>query len=97
MPDYQCKDCDCTFDIPAKAHRLEYTCPDCHSDRWALIRRTANLPHVRGDLLDWSNENGGKGRRISQMDHDIGKPYYAKNQRQIFEDGDRRGLTVIKA
>lgn len=71
-------------------------CPDCGG----IAKRVVSAPHFAsngGDPYDWSKENGGKGRRISQMDSDTKTPYYARSRSQVHEDGKRRGLKVINA
>jgi hypothetical protein len=94
MPDYRCRDCGCLFDVPEDVNRLEYLCPDCGSGRWAVIPGEA--PHVRGDAYDWSSENNGKGRRISQLDYGPRKPFYAKSQQAAIDEGKSRGFKVEK-
>jgi len=56
----------------------------------------SSAPTVRGDIHSWSNENNGKGRRISQLDHGIRQPFYAKSQQAAIDEASRRGLTAIK-
>jgi hypothetical protein len=52
---------------------------------------------VVGDVYDWSAENNGKGRRISQLDHGVRKPYYAKSRQKAIDEAHKRGLHVTKA
>ena len=94
MPDYRCHDCGCHFDVPEDAPRLEFVCPDCGSGRWGIIPGEA--PNVQMDAYSWSTENGGKGRRISQLDHDVRSPYYAKSRQAAIDEAHRRGLSVMK-
>jgi hypothetical protein len=95
MPDYRCHDCGCTFDLEEGVRPLETMCPDCGSGRWGLMPTK-----VSGGVWmdkDWSSENNGKGRRISQLDHGIRQPYYAKSQDAAINEAKRRDLTVTKA
>ena len=96
MMDYGCKDCGCTFDIEEGVSRQEYTCPDCGSGRWGLIPQYSSVA-IKVDGMSWSTENKGKGRRISQLDYGVNKPYYAKNQQSAIDEAHRRGLNAIKA
>jgi hypothetical protein len=52
---------------------------------------------VCGDSKTWSTENNGKGRRISQLDYGIKKPFYAKSQQHAIDEAHRRGLHATKA
>lgn len=94
MADYRCRDCGCTFDVPEGVSRLEYTCPDCGSGRWAVIPGEA--PNIQMDGHSWSDENNGKGRRISQLDYGVRQPYYAKSQQAAIDEASRRGLKATK-
>ena len=94
--DYRCRDCNCVFDVDDKLPRLQQKCPDCGSERWGLMPQVSNIA-VKGDPYDWSNEHGGKGRRISQLDYGVNKPYYAKSQREALNEASRRGLHAYKA
>ncbi len=95
--DYKCYDCGCTFDIPrGYKNRFDLKCPDCDGDRWGLIPQSCGVA-IKGDIYDWSNENNGKGRRISQLDHGVRAPFYAKSQQKAMDEASRRGLTAIKA
>jgi putative FmdB family regulatory protein len=100
MPNYAmlCTKCKCTFDETLSMADRDTTvqCPDCG----ARAKRQVSAPYfpgTGGDPFDWSSENGGKGRRISQMDYDTKTPYYARSRQQIHEDGKKRGLKVINA
>jgi len=95
MNDYGCKDCGCTFDVPENENKQEYTCPDCGSGRWGLIPQRSNVA-IKCDTMSWSTENGGKGRRISQLDYGVRQPYYAKSQSAAIDEAKRRGLKAEK-
>lgn len=72
-------------------------CPVCQSNDTQKDIRTA--PGVQGDVYDWSNENGGKGRLISQLQHKPGKPpafAYCKNRQEIFDKCAKKGWKVTK-
>ena len=93
--DFVCPKCRCTFDeIVSIDQRDGIHCPDCGS---VAQRKIAMPAFVCGDSHCWSTENKGKGRRISQLDHGVRKPYYAKSQQAAIDEGNRRGLTVTKA
>ncbi len=98
MPSYSycCRKCGANFDdIRSMAESgLDVECPDCgHS-----AKRVVTMPAmVRGDTISWSNENNGKGRRISQLDYGVRKPYYAKSQGAAIDEAKKRGLSVCKA
>jgi len=100
MPSYDmfCPKCKCTFDeVLSIAERdTAVRCPDCGARAKRQIS-TPYFPGTGGDRDDWSNENGGKGRRISQMDPDTKTPYYARSRNQVHEDGKRQGLRVVNA
>lgn len=96
MNDYECMECRCTFDVPEGAERLTFTCPDCGSSRWRLCRTECNVG-IAGFSTSWATENGGKGRRISQLDYGVRQPYYAKSQQAAIDEGKSRGLNVTKA
>ena len=96
--DFECRKCHTQFDevLSISQRDKAVSCPDCG----ASAKRQVATPHFAsngGDPYDWSKENGGKGRRISQMDPDTKTPYYARSRQQIHEDGKRRGLTVVNA
>ena len=97
MPTYEyaCRRCGAHFDEvrPMAESTYDAECPDCGSS----ARKVVTAPMVRGDAYDWSMENQGKGRRISQLDHDTDKPYYAKTRQSAIDEAHRRGLGVIKA
>lgn len=92
---FECRDCGCRFDLPEGVPRLEQVCPDCSSTRWGVIRQSSH--NVIMDGHSWSTENNGKGRRISQLDTGIGKPFFAKSQQHALDEASRRGLNAIKA
>jgi putative FmdB family regulatory protein len=100
MPSYDfvCRKCNAEFDeVLSIAQRdTAVHCPDCGASAKRQIS-APYFPGTGGDAYDWSSENGGKGRRISQMDPDTKTPYYARSRQQIHEDGKRRGLKVINA
>ena len=67
-------------------------CPECK----AIADKVMSALAVAADPYDWYAENGGKGRRISQLDHDIDKPYYARSRQAAIDEAHKRGLTVRK-
>lgn len=98
MPTYEytCPACGAAFDAvkPMSASQEPEPCPSCG----ASATRVPSLPaRVAGDAFDWSFENNGKGRRISQLDRDSRTPYYAKSQRAAIDEAHRRGLHATKA
>lgn len=63
------------------------------------MTRIVALPSVRPDVFDWSNENGGKGRLISQLQRKPGKPSadcYCRNRQEIFDKCAKKGWGVEK-
>ena len=96
MPDYRCRDCGAEFDVEEGVPALQQSCPDCGSTRWGLIPQRSTVG-ISGFSTSWADENGGKGRRISQLDHGIRQPYYAKSQQHAMDEAKRRGLEVTKA
>lgn len=72
---------------------MDIACPDCGGPAKRMINAPA---FVCGDSYAWSTENNGKGRRISQLDHGIKQPYYAKSRQEAIDEAHRRGLDVIK-
>ena len=93
--DYECRECGSTFDVPDDADRQIFACPDCGSTRWRLIPQVCSFGII-GVATDWSHENNGKGRRISQLDYGVRQPYYAKNQQAAIDEASRRGLHAHK-
>jgi putative FmdB family regulatory protein len=92
--DYECRKCGCRFDsMESVENRDTAHCPDCDGP----AKRLVSLPAmVVGDVYDWSAENKGKGRRISQLDHGVRKPYYATSRQKAIDEAHKRGLNVIK-
>lgn len=98
MPTYafSCTACGESFDEirPMSESGNAAICPDCGKP----ARQVPTAPAaVRGDAYDWSTENRGKGRRISQLDPDTKTPFYAKSQSAAIDEAHRRGLHAIKA
>jgi putative FmdB family regulatory protein len=94
--EYECRKCGARFDAIVSINDRDgpVACPDCG----ASAKRLISMPHVcMGSSTDWSNENNGKGRRISQLDHGVRQPYYAKNQQSAIDEAHRRGLHAHKA
>lgn len=93
--DFKCSKCECVFDeiLSIDGRDGPVQCPDCGAPAKRLINSPA---FVCGDSYAWSTENNGKGRRISQLDHGINKPYYAKDRQSAIDEAHRRGLNVIK-
>lgn len=63
------------------------------------MTRMVTMPAVQGDPYDWSNENGGRGRLISQLQHKPGKPpaeAYCRNRQEIFDKCAKNGWTAHK-
>jgi putative FmdB family regulatory protein len=94
--DYRCDACGRRFaDLKSMREDSSHAvCPHCGGRGDKQV--TAPLA-VRGDAYDWSMENRGKGRRISQLDYDVDKPYYAKSRQAACDEAARRGLYAIKA
>lgn len=94
--DYECRRCGARFDeiVQVSERDLPVACPDCGGDAKRLVCAPS---FVCGDTKDWSSENNGKGRRISQLDHGIRQPYYAKSQSAAIDEAKRRNLEVTRA
>jgi|GEM_PF-128026 len=92
--DYECRSCHATFDEyrPMAESSFDAECPDCGG----AAGKQVSAPAIKADIYSWSNENGGKGRRISQLDHGIDKPYYAKSQQCAIDEASSRGLHATK-
>jgi putative FmdB family regulatory protein len=98
--EYECRTCGHEWDehrpmsdAGAKA------CPKCLGSDTGKVIRTA--PGVRGDVFDWSNENNGKGRYISQLQREtVGAKReefaYCKNRQDIFDKCAKKGWGVDK-
>lgn len=93
--EYECRKCGARFDDMKTMSEIEdpSICPDCGGPGMRVVTMPAM---VRGDTTSWSNENKGKGRRISQLDHGVRQPFYAKNQQAAIDEASRRGLYAIK-
>lgn len=93
---YACRACDIQFDDvkPMSASGEPSICPGCGTSCQRIITAPAR---VAGDAYDWTFENGGKGRRISQLDKDTRTPFYAKSQSAAINEAHRRGLYATKA
>lgn len=92
---YTCTCCDLRFDdiLPMSADSSTTRCPECNG----TARKQVTAPAaVRGDSYDWTHENNGKGRRISQLDKSPREPYYAKSRQTAIDEAHRRGLYVHK-
>ncbi len=100
MPTFEhaCAHCGTQFDDlrPMSESANMAKCPECGTMAGRSYSRSS-APTVRGDIHSWSNENNGKGRRISQLDHGVRAPFYAKSQQAAIDEASRRGLTAIKA
>lgn len=93
--DYECPRCGTEFEEshPMAECDKRTHCPACKS----VAKRVPTAASIVGfDTYVWSNENQGKGRRISQLDYGIGKPYYAKSRQEAIDEGHRRGYKVTK-
>jgi len=83
----------------AMSDTSEQECPQCGVGMHKLIATPRIKPPVDAG---WENENGGRGRYISQLQRTPGPEgsdpsAYCRSQRDIFEKAARRGLSVERA
>lgn len=77
--------------------RVPKRCPNCDAKGFKKLFMTVP-PRVMGDIADWSNENGGKGRYCPQAGKKVADPDAYFTSRQKFEDwGLARGYTVNRS
>ena len=85
LGDYECHDCLQNFDAPQDLEeRMAYLCPYCKSHNWGIKRQRSVA--VRGDLDDFSRENGGRGRWNPQING------YMRNVNDVKEHARKNGL-----
>lgn len=93
---YECLKCRCTFDDFRQISQRDEAgeCPDCGS---AKIRRLVSAPRVEGDISDWINDPGGKGRYCPQAARFPKDPNaYFRSRHDLCEWGKRKGLTPVR-
>lgn len=91
--DYECKKCG-VMELTHGFHDEIDKCPQCGVRK---ITKLISLPSFRMDH-DWSAENGGKGRYISQVAERQNDPNaYFRSQREALEYVNKHGGTAEKA
>lgn len=100
MPTYQytCRNLKClhTFDdFKNVRDRDDFTpCPVC---KCASHRDVTFPAKVEGDIADWSNENGGKGRYCPQAARFPKDPKgYMKSRQKLIDYAKGKGLTASR-
>ena len=75
--------------------RDEFIAHETHAN---IDYENGNMPAVRMGTTSWQNENGGKGRYISQMADKPNDPKaYFRSRSDVEEACRRRGLTYERA
>jgi putative FmdB family regulatory protein len=100
MPSFEfvCSSCQCEFDDYRTIADRDAAgeCPDCGSSKIRRVMRTP--PRVEGDIADWSNDPGGKGRYCPQAARFPKDPKaYFKDRNSLSEWGKRKGYSVSKS
>lgn len=92
--EYECPEHGIFDQFNTIANRKKANCPECNkSCRHVIITPPAGkVPNY-----DWSNENGGRGRRIPQLSAGKqDKSAYYRSRGEAMDAAKRRGLTVEK-
>lgn len=93
--------CSCGFAEEAFeriADRDKHACPKC---KQLMERQPVFSIAVRPDPFGWSDENGGRGRYIGQLQRTLGSKKdpaaYCKNRQEAIDKAHRRGYSVDKS
>lgn len=98
--DYHCARCDLTIEV---AHRMSESprlrCPMCTK----VLKKAVSLVAIKPPVdMFWENENGGRGRYISQLQDTPGPEgsdptAFCRSQSEIVEKAKRKGLVTERA
>jgi putative FmdB family regulatory protein len=98
--EYECADCGYRADEfrMLDDRNTPGVCPQCGH---ALERAFLTAPCAKGPWeTDWSNENGGRGRYIGQLQTTLGSKKdsnaYCRSQREAIDKASSRGLKASK-
>lgn len=98
--DYQCNGCKNEFEMVHGMHAEPAPCPHCGSKNIKKIVKVA--PAIKPPVdSGWENENGGRGRYISQLQDKPGPEgsdpdAYCRSQGEIIEKAKRRGKKATR-
>ncbi len=98
--DYDCAACGNTHEQFHSMNEKPERCPHCGSKK---ITKAICLVAIKRPVdMFWENENGGRGRYISQLQKEQGKfgsdpDAFCTSQDAAMEKAKRRGLNPVKA
>lgn len=97
--DYTCDTCGHEHEQFHRMNDQPDECPNCHSSK--VSKQICLVAIKRPVDMFWENENGGRGRYISQLQQTPGKmgsdpDAYCTSQDAAMEKAKRRGLNPVK-
>lgn len=99
--DYDCLKCKHEFEQVHGMNAAAAPCPKCGSTNIKRVIRTAPAIKPAPDS-GWENENGGRGRYISQLQRKPGPEgsdpeAYCRSQKEIFTKARKQGKRAERA
>ncbi len=97
--DYHCEKCKNTHEQFHGMRELPSKCPNCGSKD--IVKEICLVAIKRPVDMFWENENGGRGRYISQLQKTPGRvgsdpDAFCTSQDAAMEKAKRRGLNPVK-